>query len=286
MEMVHFIPPSQRRLALLAAQADTAPVLIFGASGTGKGAIARWIHANGPRASRVFLVANRQQPLLEQIQKAQGGTILISDIGSLTLGEQKLLLDFLNTKSIPHPEGGTMRMLVNARVMVASSQALEGRAQSGLFNGELLSKLNVFRLEMPTLSKRSEEFEDIVMGIMAETARELHKEYIRGLEPEAWQKLKSYDWPGNLRELRNVLKIAVVTANGDKLAEKDLPNFGYDRFDFRATREEFEKSYILELLKTFDWQIDRTCKMTRMDKAVLLNKMHQYGIDTSEVTVP
>src|SRR3954469_5284319 len=105
MQMVHFIPPSQRRLALLAAQADTAPALIYGASGTGKGAIARWMHANGPRAARIFLAATQAKPLVDQILEAQGGTLAIPEMGEWPLGEQKALLGYLKTKSVPHPNG-------------------------------------------------------------------------------------------------------------------------------------------------------------------------------------
>jgi DNA-binding NtrC family response regulator len=278
MEMVHFIPPSQRRLAMLAAQADTAPALIFGGSGTGKGAICKWIHANSPRATRPLIHADPKLPLIRQLPQAQGGTFVIDEIGGWPLGEQKALLTFLKTKSVPHPDNADMPMLLNVRIMVTTSQALEGRAQGGLFNTELLEKLNVFRIEMPSLSKRGEEFDDIVQGIIGEITRELHKEHLRGLTEETWERLRGYEWPGNLRELRNVLRLAVVAAKGDQIELLDLPDFGHDRIDFRATREQFEKVYILELLKTFDWQIDKTCRMTRMDKGTLLTKMSQYGI--------
>jgi DNA-binding NtrC family response regulator len=278
MEMVHFIPPSQRRLVMLAAQADTAPVLISGASGTGKGGIARWIHENGPRVSRPFVVARHDQPLSAQIPLAQGGTILIPEIGEWPLAEQKALLTFLKTKSIAS-DNPVVPMLLNVRVMANSSQTLEGRAQAGLFNPELLQKLNVFRIEMPPLSKRSDEFEDIVLGIIGEITREIHKEHLRGPSAEAWDGLKSYGWPGNLRELRNVLRLAVVAAKGDHIETFDLPALGSDRIDFHATREQFEKIYILELLKTFDWELDRTCQMSKMDRNTLLTKMQRYGID-------
>ena len=278
MEMVHFIPPSQRRFAMLAAQADTAPALIFGGSGSGKGAICRWIHANGPRATLPLVHANPKLPLVRQLPQAQGGTLVIDEIGEWPLSEQRALLGFLKTKSVPHPDSDGMPMLLNVRIMATTSQALEGRAQGGLFNEELLSKLNVFRIEMPALNKRGEELDDIVLGIVGEISRELHKEYLRGLSAEAWKPIRDYDWPGNIRELRNVLRLAVVAAKGDQLEATDLPEFGHDRVDFRATREQFEKIYILELLKTFDWQIDKTCRMTRMDKGTLLTKMSQYGI--------
>jgi DNA-binding NtrC family response regulator len=282
MEMVHFIPSSQRRFALLAAQADTVPALIYGASGTGKGAIARWIHANGPRAARVFLIAKQDRPLTDQILEAQGGTLMIPEIGEWPLSEQKTLLGFLKNKSVSRAEGkdqsSAMPTIANVRIIGTTSQSLEGRAQGGLFNIELLEKLNVFRIEMPPLAKRTDEFNDIVTGIIGEITRELHKEHLRSLSSDTWTRLKSYDWPGNLRELRNVLRLAVTSAKGDQIEVEDLPDFGYTRVDFRATREQFEKTYLLELLKTFNWEIDKTCRMTRIDKSTLLAKIKNYGI--------
>ena len=276
MKMVFFVPPQQRRLAMLAAQADTAPALIYGASGTGKGAIARWIHGNGARAACNFQEADKDSPLIDQIPQAQGGTLVVHEIGEWPLSEQKVLLTFLKTKSVLISNG--MRMLVNVRIIATTSQALEGRAQSGLFNPELLEKLNVFRIEMPPLAKRADEFEDITLGIVGEITRDLHKEHLRNLAHDAWHKLREYDWPGNIRELRNVLRLAVVAAQGDEIELRDLPAFGHDRLDFRAAREQFEKTYITELLNSFDWEIDKTCRMTRMDRATLLAKMAQYGI--------
>jgi len=278
MEMVHFIPSSQRRLALLAAQADSAPVLIYGGSGTGKGAIARWIHSNGPRAGLPLKIATQSKPLVGQILEAQGGTLVIPEVGEWTLSEQKTLLSLLKTKSIPHPTEGQMPVIAHVRIIGTTSQALEGRAQGGLFNRELLEKLNVFRIEMPPLSKRLGEFDDIVLGIVREVTRETHKEHLRNLSSEAWERLRSYDWPGNLRELRNVLRYAVTACKSDEIGDTDLPDFGYTKIDFRATREQFEKIYILELLKSFDWEIDKTCRMAQMNKNILLSKIKHYGI--------
>jgi DNA-binding NtrC family response regulator len=284
MEMVHFIPPSQRRIALMAAQADTAPVLIHGGAGTGKGAIAKWIHTHGPRAGQPLITANasHDESLAESFKRAQGGTLVIHEIGEWNLSDQKMLLTYLTNKSvkIPGEDGTLMTMLLNVRIMATTSQVLEGRAQGGLFNSELLGKLNVYRLEMPPLLQRTEEFDDIVQGILGEITRELHKEHLKGLSPDAWHRMRGYEWPGNLRELRNVLRVAIIAAQGDEIQAGDLPDFGHDRIDFRATREEFEKTYLLEILKTFDWQIDKTCQVTRMDRTTLLTKMNRYGIAT------
>lgn len=279
MSMVHFIPSSQRRLVMLAAQADSAPALVCGASGTGKGGIAKWIHLNGPRAAKPLVTATREQPFVEQLPSAQEGTILIPEIGEWPLGEQKAILGFLKTKTIPHKGNGTLRMLLNVRVIATTDQGLDGRAQGGLFNAELLERLNVFRIEMPPLSKRLDEFDDIALGITSEITRELHKEHLRGISPDGLKALRSYDWPGNLRELRNVLRLAVVSAKGDQIEATDLPEFGHDRIDFRATREQFEKVYLTELLKAYGYQVEKTCRVSRMDQNTLLAKIKQYGIE-------
>lgn len=276
METVHFIPPSQRRLAILAAQSDSsAPVLICGGSGTGKGAIAKWIHQNGPRAGLPFVEAKHLAPLIDQIPAAQGGTLLIPELAEWSLTDQLSLLRFLKTKSI---QLNGIRMLAHVRVIATSSSQIDSRAQGGLFNRDLLEALNIFRIEMPALADRIEEFEDIVLSLLREIVSEVHKEHLRSLSPEAWDVLRQYEWPGNIRELRNVLRIAVLTAQKDEIELSDLPDFGLNRIDFRATREQFEKVYLLELMKTFDWEIDRTCKMARMEKSLLLAKLDHYGI--------
>lgn len=262
---------------MLAAQADSAPVLICGASGTGKGGIAKWIHANSARAAKPLVTARLDVAIIDQLPMAQGGTLIVPEIGEWPLGEQLEILNYLKTKSIPHAVTGT-RMLLNVRIIATSDQALEGRAHGGLFNSELLEKLNVFRIEMPPLTRRSDEFDDIVLGLTGEITRELHKEHLRTLSPEAWEVLRTYDWPGNMRELRNVLRIAVTAAQGDRIERSDLPEFGHDRVDFHATREEFERVYILELLKAYNWELDETCRAGRMDRSTLLAKMDRYQI--------
>lgn len=279
MEMVHFIPSSQRRLALLAAQADSAPVLICGATGTGKGAIAKWIHMNSVRANRPFLVANQGTSLVEPLAEAKDGTLFIPEIGECPLSEQKTLLNYLKAKTLStHGDQNNDRSPGPARIIGSTNQTLEGRAQGGLFNIELLEKMNVFRIEMPSLCKRLDEFEDIVIGILVEIARELDKSTVYSLSQSAWEKLKKYDWPGNIRELRNVLRLALASVKDSQIESQHLPDFSSSPVDFQATREKFEKIYILELLKTFNWEIEKTCNMTRMDKSMLISKMKHYGI--------
>jgi DNA-binding NtrC family response regulator len=279
MEMVHFIPPHQRRVVMLAAQTDSAPALICGAAGTGRNSIARWIHVNGPRAARPFITAHRDLSLADQLPEAQGGTLVIPEIGEWPLGEQKVLETFLTTKSIPHPTGDGMKMLLNVRIICTSSQGLEGRAQGGLFNPELFKKLSVFRLDMPPLSKRSDEFNDIAMGIVGEITHELHKEHVKSISDPALQRLKEHAWPGNLRELRNVLKMAVLAAKGDRIEAEDLPDLTDGKIDFRASRENFERIYITELLKSSHWDIERAVQNSKMNRQVLLEKIQKHHIE-------
>lgn len=283
MEMVHFIPPSQRRLAMLASQTDTAPVLIYGASGTGKGAIARWIHGNGPRATLPLVTSEKGKALSTQIPLAQGGTLVIHEIGSLPLGEQKTLLAFLNTRSLTMPNG--VSMLLNVRIMVTTSQTLEGRAQCGLFNPELLKKLNVFRLEMPSLARRNEEFDDIVLGIIGEITRELHKEHLRSLSPGAWERLRNYDWPGNLRELRNAIERAAILADGPALDLADLPERIAKSPDPAAraievgqpvSLAELEAEHIRRVLESTASR-EEAAKVLGIDPSTLYRKRKQFG---------
>src|ERR1035437_8535842 len=110
MSMVYFIPASQRKIALTAAQADDEPVLVIGGSGTGKGALAKWIHQNSPRAALPFTTATRERTLAEQIRECKGGgTLFIDDIANYPMSEQMMLLNFLKTKAV---SAGSIPMIV------------------------------------------------------------------------------------------------------------------------------------------------------------------------------
>jgi two-component system response regulator HydG len=286
MSMVYFIPSSQRKIALAAAQADDQPVLVIGGSGTGKGALAKWIHQNSPRAAQPLITTTRERTLAEQIRDSNGGTLIIDDIANYPISEQLVLLNFLKTKSVPHPQksGSThgahaaVPMIMNVRIIATSVPQIDSRARAGMFNDELLLRLSKNRIEMPNLSERTDEFEDIAMGILQEITHELHKEYVKGFSENVWRNLRDYDWPGNLRELRNVLRMAVVTCETDRVEAKDLPDFGHDKINFQATRSEFEKIYLSELLKSFSHDLEKTARAARMEKIVLLEKLKRLGL--------
>jgi two-component system response regulator HydG len=280
MSMVYFIPSSQRKLALAAAQADDEPVLVIGGTGTGKGALAKWIHQNSPRAAQPLKIATRERTLSEQIRECNGGTIVIDDILNYPVSEQLVVLNFLKTRAVPqgNKNGPTVPMIANVRVIATAFPQIDSRARAGMFNDELLLRLSKNRIEMPNLSERDDEFEDITLGILQEITQELHKEYIKGFNEGAWRKLKDYDWPGNLRELRNVLRMACVNCDSERVELKHLPDFGHDKINFQATRSEFERIYLSELLKSFNHDLEKTARAARMERVILLEKLKLLGL--------
>jgi DNA-binding NtrC family response regulator len=282
MSMVYFIPSSQRKIALAAAHADHEPVLVIGGAGTGKGALAKWIHQNSPRASQPCVMATRERTIAEQLRDCKGGTLIVDDIANYPVSEQMVILNFLKTKAVPQPQkekGATpVPMIVNVRIIATAVPQIDSRARAGMFNDELLLRLSKNRIEMPNLAEREDEFEDITLGILQEITQELHKEYIKGFTETAWRKLREYDWPGNLRELRNVLRMAAVSCETERVDLRDLPDFGHDKINFQATRSEFEKIYLSELLKSFNHDLDKTARAARMERVTLLEKLKLLGL--------
>lgn len=278
MRWVSFIPPKARRIALKAAQADHEPVLITGETGSGKSGIARWIHANSPRSTKPFLELTPGADWTSTILTSQGGTLYVPELESLSAAERGVLLTLLKYHSFrPTTETGTLRQLVHARVIVGALAKID---EFSPFEEHFLE----FQLHMPPLSDRAEEFEDIVMTMLREIAHELGKDHLRAIDRLAWANLKSHSWPGNLRELRNVLRVAALQAQGDRLESTDLPRLGSDdeRIDFLASREQFEKATIRELLKTFQGGLEPTSRTLRVDVDALKGKLKAYGIDPNE----
>ncbi len=280
MSMVYFIPSSQRKIALAAAQAEDEPVLVIGGTGTGKGALAKWIHQNSPRAAQACVMATRDRTIAEQIRDCKGGTLIVDDITNYPVSEQMVILNFLKTKAVPSTQKGgpTVPMIVNVRLIATAVPQIDSRARAGMFNDELLLRLSKNRIEMPNLAEREDEFEDIAMGILQEITQELHKEYIKGFSENVWRKLREYDWPGNLRELRNVLRMSVVSCETERVEMQDVPDFGHDKINFQATRSEFEKIYLSELLKSFQHDLEKTARAARMERVTLMEKLKLHGL--------
>lgn len=277
MKWVAFIPPRYRRQVLQAAQHDRAPVYLSGESGSGKSAIARWIHANSPRSRQPFVVLGREQSLVEQILAAKSGTLFIELGGEITamlsIEEQRLLLQALRTQSVELP--GEVRKILPARIILSSPHQLTD-------SDPYYPYFANFRIHLPSLSERKNEFEDIVLGILSEISHEIKKQHLKGLEPDAWFSLIAHTWPGNLRELRNVLKLAAIKCQTDRISIYDLPDFQKEDPELHANRELFEKATIRELLVALKGDLNETAKTLRVERKQLDARIKELGI--SEMT--
>jgi len=240
MSMVHFISPQTRKRVLELAQSDNLHVLLLGDSGTGKGAIAKWIHAHSPRSLKPFVVAKPDQDLFTLFQEAQGGSIYFPEIAQWPQGIQKRLAHYIQKRTLEH---NGVQSLFQVRLLAASDESLANRVQAGLFHADLYNALIQQVLTMPPLEDRKEELDDIATGLLSEMDSEAT------LSPEALKLLHAYSWPGNLRELRNVLRFALqnfLQKNTDPNQEKllkadDFPKLGEMSAQFKASREAFEK---------------------------------------------
>jgi DNA-binding NtrC family response regulator len=233
--------------ALLAAGIDRI-VLITGESGTGKDYLARYIHANSKRSSGPFYSVNcaaippdlaeselfgheagafsgatrRKRGLVEL---AEGGTLLLNEIGELSTGLQAKLLTFLDTYSFTRV-GGEKTITVSARIMAATNRNLDKEVANGRFRQDLFYRLNVFSIEVPPLRERSEDIPFLVRQILNQLTEEMRLPEKPEIDLVDMDSLLQYSWQGNVRELRNVLERATILSKGR-----------YLRFDVPASHE-------------------------------------------------
>jgi PAS domain S-box-containing protein len=232
--------------ARLAASTDSI-VLLQGESGSGKDYLARWIHDHSRRAPGPYFAVNcaaisrqlveselfghergaftgaqgRKRGLLEL---AEGGTLLLNEIGELPISQQSKLLTFLDTKSFLRV-GGEKSIRANARIMAATNRNLETEVADGRFLAPLLYRLNVLAITMPPLRDRIEDIPVLLEEIMSRLAVDLQLTRVPAIDPASITALAKYLWPGNVRELRNVIERALILSDGKKF-KVALPSVG------------------------------------------------------------
>ena len=225
-------------------RSDAVTVLLEGESGTGKGLIARAIHNQSRRKDRPFMplvCAALPGTLLESelfghekgaftdarsqkrglIELADGGTLFLDEVGEIPLGLQTKLLGFLEERTFKRV-GGTQEVRANVRVIAASNRDLDLEVREGRFRGDLYFRLKVIPLELPPLRHRREDIPLLAEHFVQELCRELGGDSAV-VTPAAMEILSEYEWPGNIRELRNVLERALLLGSGDRIDVADLP---------------------------------------------------------------
>ncbi|MBI5250318.1 MAG: sigma 54-interacting transcriptional regulator [Desulfomonile tiedjei] len=229
--------------ARMAAQTDTV-ILLTGESGTGKDRLARYLHDHSRRSSGPFFSVNcaALPPELAEselfgheagaytganrrkrgmVELAEGGTLLLNEIGELSLTLQAKLLSFLDTFTFTRV-GGEKSISVNARLIAATNRDLPVDVADGRFRKDLFYRLNVFSISLPALRDRIEDIPDLVSDLTEKLAEKLGFRKLPVVDPGAMELLKSYHWPGNIRELKNVLERGLILTNGQSITASQV----------------------------------------------------------------
>ena len=277
-------------------------VLVLGESGTGKEYAAKLIHQYSKRCNNPFIALDCGSLSKELapselfghlkgsftsaisdkkgvFELADGGTVFLDEIGNLSYDVQVQLLRALQEQKI-RPVGSAKDIKVDVRIIAATNENLEIAIEQGRFREDLYHRLNEFSLEVPPLRERKEDIEVFAYGFLKSANEELEKS-VTSISSEALELLKQYRWSGNLRELRNVIRRAVLFAGGNEITAKDIPGIrpiAPVTKDY-ALRPGDEKSQIEEVLYKTRGNKTLAAQLLKIDRKTLYNKMHQYGIE-------
>ncbi len=298
------LSPQTRKLAETAAQvADSdATVLITGESGTGKSLLASYIHRLSPRKNGPFVqvaCTTLSEHLLEselfghvrgsftgaikdkpgRLEAAEGGTVLLDEIGDLTPVVQSKMLRFLQERTFERV-GGAHTIKVDARIIAATNQNLEQLVKEKRFREDLYYRLNVIEMTVPALRDRPGEVLTLAEHFATQAAM-IHHKTARALAPEARDALVSYSWPGNIRELRNVMQRAVILSRGETIMLSDLPDkilATPGKLDHGLTLEQMERRHI-EVVLEQAMTLEEAADMLGINVATLWRKRRRYGLE-------
>ncbi|MFC1883427.1 sigma-54 interaction domain-containing protein [Thermodesulfobacteriota bacterium] len=300
-----------KKLALQAASSD-ASVLITGESGTGKELFARAIHQKSQRADGPFIRVNcaaiprelmeselfgyeggaftgaKPQGKPGKFELAQGGTILLDEIGDMPMDMQAKLLGVLQEYEIERI-GGTRSLKLDFRVIAASNQDLQTLINKGNFREDLYYRLNIFRVQAPSLRDITEDIPRIAYYTLS-ILREKDRKAPRRISPEAMALFKKYPWPGNMRELRNVLERAMNTTEGSQITIDNLPgrlreflgsteSSGESIGLLRHILADAEKQAIIEALRFTGGNKVKAARILGMHRTGLYQKLKRHHID-------
>jgi two-component system nitrogen regulation response regulator NtrX len=287
-------------------------VLISGPPGVGKEIAARMIHQWSPRARAPFIVLSAAMMSPERVEEelfgsetdgtmrpgllehAHGGTLFLDEIADMPLTTQAKILRVLTDQSY-HRVGGQRPVKVDVRVLSATSRNLQDEIAAGRFREDLFYRLNVVPVRLPPLRERREDIPELVSNFLARFAAERRTPAPR-ISEEAMAALQAHDWPGNVRQLRNIIERTVILAPGDRVSciEVDLlPPEVLDNQNamggastamaimgspLREARESFEREYLKIQIRRFSGNISRTASFIGMERSALHRKLKALGI--------
>ncbi|HLB24768.1 MAG TPA: sigma-54 dependent transcriptional regulator, partial [Nitrospirota bacterium] len=226
-----------------------------------------------------------------RFELADGGTIFLDEIADMSLSTQAKVLRTLQEQEVQRV-GGTRTIKVDVRVIAASNKVLEDEIRNGKFREDLYYRLNVIPLSVPPLRERREDIPSLVNHFLAELASE-YGNRVKKIPPEAMRLFVAYPWPGNVREMKNIIERLVIMTPGDTITEANVPPplsqaapaAAPDRYNsfgsFKEARAAFERDYITEKLRENDWNISKTAEILKIERSNLHRKIAALGIEVS-----
>jgi DNA-binding NtrC family response regulator len=281
--------------------ASSSSVIITGESGTGKELIAHAIHSNSPRKFFPMVTVHcgaLSEDLLEselfghekgaftgamfnrkgRFEMADGGTIFLDEIATISMKMQVELLRVLESKTFTRV-GGNKEIKSDFRIICATNKDLKKMVADGSFREDLYYRLNVVNIAIPPLRDRKEDIPVLVSYFIKKYCTSMSRDLIT-IDQAALQRLEEYNYPGNVRELENMIERAIVVGNGKEVRLKDLPLEPDSVIDSNDSLDELEKKYIQKTLEKYDWNISRSAKVLQIDRVTLYNKIRKYQLSS------
>jgi DNA-binding NtrC family response regulator len=235
-----------------------------------------------------------------KLEAAQGGTVFLDEVGELSPRLQARLLEFLQSRTLS-PLGSNREVRLDVRVIAATNRNLAASVAKGEFREDLFHRLRVISIELKSLNERCDEFGDLVHKVLQDVCAANGKSVLR-ISPSVAEAFERYSWPGNLRELRNVLEYAVLASENGEIETSHLPAwFGEDPLaqlkcaektsedqaihaflglDYPSAIEGFERLYLETQLEKRLWRINRTAREIGLNKTTLLRRIRSHGLSS------